>query len=154
MKTIAALSALVLLVGLAGPTAASEEAPSAGVWHYQKRMFIGGADVYTTLKKDGSCTQVVKGRAFGMTQWGVYGCTWSTEKEQLNIHLTESPSQPEAAGKTVSYKVLSVSPEQLHLEIEDEKHEWNQVQALPEPFAEQLESSGVGAAQQGAAPDA
>lgn len=117
-------------------------------------MFIGGADVYTTLHENGSCTQVVKGRAFGMTQWGVYGCRWSLEQEKLNLHVTESPNQPEAAGKTVSYTVLSVRPEQLQLEIEAEKHEWNQVQELPRPFAEQLESSEVGAARPSAAPDA
>ena len=116
--------------------------PPTGIWHYQKRILIGGADVFTSLHGDGTCTQVMRGRAFGMTKWGAYACTWLMSDGQLKITFTEAPDQPEAVGQTVRFEVLEASAQRLLLEADGDAHEWLRVEHLPTAFAERLQASG------------
>ena len=115
-----------------------------GTWKYEKSAVIGGAQMFTSIDANGTCTQVVKGRAFGMTKWAVYGCTWVVENGDLEITIVTAPDQPGATGKTIVFSILGADARRLQLASDGEQLEWNAVSSLPVEFQEKLESAQPG----------
>jgi hypothetical protein len=124
---------------------ASIEHDLRGIWKYEKSVLIGGAELFTSLGADGACTQVAKGRAFGMTKWAVYGCTWAVENGDLQITILEAPDQPGAKGATAVFNILGAESGRLRLASKGEQLEWLAVANLPSEFQQKLDSRQLGA---------
>lgn len=132
---------LAMVTGLtlrAMPVHAFETGDVAGVWMLQKTKFGISAVMYTTLLKDGSCTQALKLAALGKTKWGVDRCAWSLQQNLLSIKIVSSPTQPEKVGETSTAKVLSATADTLVTEDQKKKEQqsWSRTAAWPAEFTD------------------
>lgn len=132
------------LATLATASAAVTERDLCGIWKYEKSALIGGAALFTSLRADGTCTQVARGRAFGMTKWAVYSCIWIVENSDLKITILEAPDQPTANGRTIMFNILRADSARLRLASDGERLEWNAVASLPPEFQEKLDAGKLG----------
>ncbi|MBR9813954.1 hypothetical protein GYB61_08895 [bacterium] len=119
---------------------AASASPFEGIWKYEQRSLIAKAVLYSALEPGGTCSQVARGRALGMTHWVVNTCEWSVVDGVLRINILES-TQEDAVGTTSKYSVLESSAKRLELSISDEQHTWMRVTELPPKFADRVTES-------------
>lgn len=127
----------VSLLFLSGLPLVAWASPLEGIWKFEQRSFIAKAVLYSTFEPDGSCTQVARGRALGMTQWVVNTCTWLVKDDLLSMEMLTS-TQDGAAGSTARFEIVGVSEEQLVLSVDDEQQVWLRVREIPEKFAQRI----------------
>lgn len=139
---------LSLLAVVAQATAATSVNVS-GIWKYEKPGVVANGTVFTVLDASQSCTQIARAKIFGLTKWGVNECAWALEGEALRISIVKSASQPEAAGKTATFTVLSADQTQLLLFNGKEEQKWTRVESLPAEYEQALQESRRSGAQQG-----
>lgn len=134
VKLMRFLISALLMLAMASAVSAS---PPSGIWKYEQRSFIAKADLFTTLNPDGTCNQVARGRALGMTRWVVNTCRWSIADEVLSLEMMTS-TQDGVAGSTAQFTILESTAEKLLLQVDDEQHMWTRTSDLPAHFAQRL----------------
>jgi hypothetical protein len=130
----------LLLAGSAEASAATSE-NVVGTWKYEESGLVGSGIMFTVLKADRSCAQVARAKVFGATKWAVIECTWTLEEESLRLSIVKSTSQPDSAGKTVTFKVVEADQSHLLLLSGKEQQKWTRAESLPADYEQVLKES-------------
>ncbi|NGY03159.1 hypothetical protein [Solimonas terrae] len=146
MNNKQAMAALVLATAagltIPAPARAFGASDVAGTWTIAARKLVYSAVMYTTLEKDGSCSQALKVSGMGMTKWAFDRCAWSLQKSELSIRIISSPTLPDQVGKTSVTTIRSLTPDAL--QTEDQKHEaqtWTRTAEWPTEFTKQFDDA-------------
>ena len=112
-----------------------------GTWEYKASGVLKSLTGYTTYKEDGTCLQIARGKALGMTKW-IFGETrWRLEGDQLSISVLRS-NMGVPVGKTDSSRLLRLSDSEFtYRESDGTVRTEHRVTSVPKEFQAQLEDA-------------
>ena len=112
-----------------------------GTWEYKATGVLKSLTGYTTYKQDGTCLQIARGKALGMTKWIFVETRWRLEGDQLPISILRS-NIGVPVGKTDSSRVLRLSDSEFtYRESDGTVRTEHRVTSVPKEFQAQLEDA-------------
>jgi hypothetical protein len=111
-----------------------------GTWEYKAPGTFKSLTGYTTYKADGTCIQIARGKALGMTKWIFLEMRWRLEGDQIPISIVRS-NIGVPVGKTDSSRILRLSDSEFtYRESDGTERTERHVSTIPEEFRAQLET--------------
>jgi hypothetical protein len=126
------------IAGLFAQTAPSRTA-LLGTWEFQVGGMLKSFTGYTTFKSDGTCLQIGRGKALGLTKWIYVETSWRLDGEEVTASVTRS-NMGLAPGTTTKEKVIRLTESAFtYREVGDsEDRTERRVAQLPPDFQAQL----------------
>jgi hypothetical protein len=112
-----------------------------GTWEYKAPGLLKSLTGYTTYKEDGTCLQIARGKALGVTKWIFAETRWRLEGDQMFISILRS-NMGVPVGKTDSSRVLRLSDSEFtYRESDGTVRTEHRVTSAPKEFQAQLEDA-------------
>ena len=112
-----------------------------GTWEYKAPGVLKSLTGYTTYKEDGTCLQIARGKALGMTKWIFVETRWRLEGDQIPISILRS-NIGAPVGKTDSSRILRLSDSEFtYRESDGTVRTEHRVTSVPKEFQAQLEDA-------------
>ena len=110
-----------------------------GTWEFRQAGMLKSFTGYTTLKSDGTCLQIGRGKALGLTSWIYVETSWRLDGDEVTLSVTRS-NMGLPLGKTTKEKVIRLTDSAFtYRELGDnEDRTERRVAQLPPDFQAQL----------------
>ena len=112
-----------------------------GIWEFKAPGVLKSLTGYTTYKENGTCLQIARAKALGMTKWVFVETRWRVEGDQLPISIMRS-NIGVPVGKTDSSRILRLSNSEFtYRESDGTVRTERRVTSIPKEFHAQLEDA-------------
>jgi hypothetical protein len=110
-----------------------------GTWEFRQGGMMKSFTGYTTFKSDGTCLQIGRGKALGLTSWIYVETSWRLDGEEVTLSVTRS-NMGLPLGKTTKEKIIRLTDSAFtYREFGDSEDRTEQrVAQLPPDFQAQL----------------
>jgi len=79
-----------------------------GTWEFRQEGMLKSFIGYTTFRADGTCLQIGRGKALGMTKWIYVKTSWRLDADQVILSVTQS-NIGLPPGKITTEKVIRLT---------------------------------------------